>query len=234
MLPAANSLKGKTMDKDKKTNALIALVVCVAFVQLLDAQTAGRVVRADERTPLPQMVRSDDELVIVRRSGIRTPGLTESRTARHTLERDLGEMLRSDAIFVADVRDRRSYLVDGDTWIRSSIQMSIVLTIRDAQPTLTNADRLLVFERNSGEIRVGKALVRAGDMHHFEPGARYLLGLKRFDAGGPPVLMFWYRVAPDGQLVRHDVEIMNSQPNSVLYGRQLSEVMAELAKRIAQ
>jgi hypothetical protein len=223
------------MDKYNRTVLLIAIViVCGTFTQLLQAQSAGRLVRADGRTPLPQMVRNDDELVIVRPSGTRTPGLTESPTSPHTVEGDLRKMLRAEAIFVADVRDRRSYLVDGDTWIRSSIQMSIVSTLRDAQPTLTTADRLLTFERNSGEIRVGKAVVRAGDVHHFGPGDRYLVGLKRFVAGRPPVLLFWYRVDRDGKLVKPDIEIMDSQPNSVLYGKQLSEVISELTKLIGQ
>ena len=71
-------------------------------------------------------------------------------------------------------------------------------------------------------------------MHHFEPGERYLLGLKRFVAGRRPVLLFWYRVDRDGKLEKHDVEIMDSQPNSVLYGKQLPEVISGLAKRIGQ
>jgi hypothetical protein len=203
-----------------------------AFTHRLQAQGAGRVVRADGRTPLPLMVTDEDELVIVEPGGFRTPGLTESRSARHTVEQDLREILRADAIFVADVRDTRSYLVEGDTWIRSSIQMSIVATIRDGQPTLTTADRLLAFERNSGEIRVKKALVRAGDMHHFKPRERYLVGLKRFVDGRPPVVLFWYRVDEEGKLVKPAVEMMDSQPNSVLYGKQLSDVISELAKRI--
>ena len=217
-----------------KTLLVAVVIVCGAFTPSLQAQTAGRVVRSDGRTPLPQMVTSDDELVVVQPGEFRTPGLTESRAARHTEEEDLREMLRAEAIFVADVRDRRSYLVDGDTWIRSSIQMSIVSTLRDAQPTVTDADRLLTFERNSGEIRVGKALVRAGDMHHFTPGERYLLGFTRFVDGRPPALVFWYRVDRDGKLARFDIEMMDSQPNSVLYGKQLAEVTSELARRIGR
>jgi len=43
--------------------------------------------------------------------------------------------------------------------------------------------------------------------------------------------MFWYQVDRDGDLVKPAVELMDSQPNSVLYGKQLSEVIAELRKR---
>jgi hypothetical protein len=217
-----------------RTAFFIAMMLGVTFAQLVQAQSARRVVRADGRTPLPQMVRSEDELVVVEPKEIRTPGLTESRAARHTVEGDLNEMLRAEGIFVADVRDTRSSLVDGDTWIRTSIRLSIVSTVRDAEPTITSGDRFLTFERNSGEVRVGKALVRAGDMHHFRTGERYLLGLRRLVDGRPPVLMFWYRVGRDGKLERPDIEIMDSQPNSVLYGKQLSEVVSELRKLIGQ
>jgi hypothetical protein len=215
---------------------LIAIVICSTFAHLLQAQSPGRVIIADGRTPLTQMVTNEDEIVVVQpsESEVRAIPFTEAAGAAHTVDGDVQEMLRADGIFVADVRDRRSYLVEGDTWIRSSIQFSVVSTIRDARPTITDSNRLLIVERNSGEVRVRKALVGAGDTHHFKPGERYLLGLKRFVAGRPPVLLFSYRVDRKGELVKPDIEMMDSQPNSVLYGKQLAEVVFELTKRIGQ
>lgn len=195
-------------------------------------QPKSRSVVLDPGAPIPPIVLSDDELILVERGGPVTRSTVNTYVP--TRNEDLSERARSaHVIAVVEFVRSESMLVDKETWIETNVTLVARQVIKDTDPSSLQADARIAFRHYGGEMSIGRATVRADHFYLFRTGEQYLVFIRNTDRERNGLVGFPFRIAADGRLapmMLSSGKVMTAA--SPLYDMDLKTVTGELMIRL--
>jgi hypothetical protein len=161
----------------KTTRLLVILVICRFLVAIAIAHgqvPRQRVIPEQGGVPIPTRIQPDDEVVVI--EPLFSPQtLPPKRTVKDKLQ---SAVVMSDLAVVIDVTDVEGLLNEQQTWIRTRITGRLIELLMSRDSSVSKGDRIQIQYPWSGEMRIGKALVRAGELLRVEPRRRYFVFLR--------------------------------------------------------
>jgi hypothetical protein len=132
-----------------------------------------RVIVEQGGVPIPSRLLPDDELVVIKPL-FPVQTLPPARTATERLRTAVAI---NDAAAVIDVSAVEGFFNEKQTWIRTRITGRVVESLMSKKTSLRVGSDIQVEYFWSGEMKIGKVLVRAGEPLAIESRRRYLIFL---------------------------------------------------------
>lgn len=149
-----------------------AILIGIGLSVVADAQTTPRVrVIADSLEPISNQLRPDDEIVLIPRDFDSTVP-DHPRNAKEAIA-DSGE--RAGIVAVVEIHEVGGALVEGGTWIRTRLAGVVREILRSSKSSNVALGQPIEAHVATGELRIGRVLVKAGDLLRLPNNRRYLL-----------------------------------------------------------
>jgi hypothetical protein len=202
---------------------------------------AARTIGRPQGTSIRSLLRSTDEIVVVK-DGIAGPPLEVAFSNDDERAQYEWELLshRENALLLTRVESVNSSFDSTESWITSTARMRVLeilspgnlpLDGKWGDVTIDTKNRLLTIDFDGGEIRLGKALISAGEYSVWEPKAKYLISFRVVPDEKSVHIGIVYQISSDEKLTaqkRSRGSAMLS-PHG-LRGRELSDVRKLIAR----
>jgi hypothetical protein len=216
------------MIKFRTLNFGVAIwMFALLFVSQAEQKTERvRVLGFDPKSPIESRLDPHDEVVVVEKDTF-PPSI--ALNVGQTFDEAIDHALKHDTVVLAHGVVNGGTLIDGGTWIRGTVNASIIETIKSEH--LNDRSPRLTFWHNDGELLIKNVRVKAGRYPIFDPSAKYLL-LLGYDESRGLYLGRALRVTKEGILATVLTSTGETQlPTSALYGQPLEPVLAALRAR---